>query len=105
MYAEGARVTVVTHDADCKRGWAFPANRKHIEKDPDPVNSPPHYTNTGIPGVELIDLIEHLNFCRGGAIKYIFRAGVKDPAKEIQDLKKAVWMVQREIARLEKKKT
>lgn len=65
---------------------------------PDPVNKPPHYT--AYP-VEVIELTEHLNFCRGNAVKYIARAGLKGgPEDEITDLKKAAWYVQREIGRL-----
>lgn len=64
--------------------------------DGDPVNKPPHYT-TG--KIECIDFIEDkkLNFNRGNAVKYIVRAGRKDPAKEIEDLEKAVWYLNREI--------
>lgn len=56
----------------------------------DPVNHPAHYT-TG--KIEVIDFItdKKLDFCRGNAVKYIVRAGLKDPAKEIEDLKKARW--------------
>jgi len=66
----------------------------------DPVNSPSHYTNSPS-GVELVDVIAHLNYCRSNAIKYIFRAGFKDPAKEMEDLKKAQWCINKEIAMLE----
>lgn len=69
----------------------------------DIVNHPAHYTDGKI---EVIEFIEDkgLNFHRGNAVKYISRAGKKDPAKEIEDLKKAVWYLNREIGRLEKKK-
>ena len=67
----------------------------------DPVNHPSHYT--AYKGLEVIDLTEQMNFNRGNAVKYICRAGLKDPATEIQDLKKAVWYLNREIARLEKR--
>ena len=55
--------------------------------------------------VEVIEAIEawNLNFHRGNAIKYISRAGKKNPEKEIEDLKKARWYIDREIKRLEKK--
>ena len=54
--------------------------------------------------VEVIDAIEAwgLNFHRGNAVKYIARAGKKDPTKEIEDLKKTEWYIHREIQRLEK---
>lgn len=65
----------------------------------DPINHPKHYTQYP---VEVIEITERLNFCRGNAVKYITRAGVKDPHKELEDLKKAQWYLAREIARLEK---
>lgn len=67
----------------------------------DMVNHPSHYTDGKI---EVIDAIEAwgLNFHRGNAVKYIARAGKKDPTKEIEDLKKAEWYIHREIQRLEK---
>jgi hypothetical protein len=70
---------------------------------PDPVNSPAHYTSGGI---EVIDAIEAwgLGFRLGNAVKYIARCGKKDPAKTVEDLKKARWYLDREIAALEGKK-
>ena len=67
----------------------------------DIVNHPSHYTDGKI---EVINFIEDkcLNFHRGNAVKYIARAGKKDPTKEIEDLKKAEWYIHREIQRLEK---
>lgn len=65
---------------------------------PDPVNRPSHYTR--FKGIEVIQLTEQLNFCRGNAVKYIARAGAKDPASEIQDLEKAIWYINREIERM-----
>lgn len=65
----------------------------------DPVANPKHYTGHAS-GVECIQITEHMNFCRGNAVKYIWRAGEK--GNEIQDLEKAVWYLQREIARLKK---
>ena len=64
----------------------------------DPVNRPAHYT--GHPsGVECIQITEHMNFCLGNAIKYIWRADIKSESP-IQDLEKAAWYVAREIERL-----
>ena len=69
----------------------------------DIVNHPSHYTDGKI---EVIDFIEEkqLNFHRGNAIKYIARAGKKNKEKEIEDLEKAAWYINREIQRLEKLK-
>ena len=64
----------------------------------DPIN-PPHYR--AYP-VEVIELTEHLNFCRGNAVKYLTRAGLKNPDTELEDLKKAAWYVNREISRIER---
>lgn len=73
------------------------------EKINDVVNHPSHYTDGKI---EVIDFIEDkgLNFHRGNAVKYIARAGKKDQTKEVEDLKKAVWYLNREIKRLGEKK-
>lgn len=69
----------------------------------NPVNHPSHYTDGKI---EVIDFIEdkNLNFHRGNAVKYIARAGKKDKSREIEDLQKAAWYIDREIKRLEAKK-
>lgn len=66
----------------------------------DAVNHPSHYTDGKI---EVIDFIEdkNLDFCLGNAVKYISRAGKKDPEKEIEDLKKAIWYINRRIQELE----
>lgn len=65
----------------------------------DPVNHPVHYTDHPS-GIECIQITEHMNFNLGNAIKYVWRAGLK--GKRLEDLKKAVWYINREIARLEK---
>lgn len=49
-------------------------------------------------GVEVIDVTQEMNFCRGNAVKYIARAGFKSEDTEIQDLEKALWYVEREIS-------
>lgn len=66
----------------------------------DIVNNPSHYTSGNI---EVIDFIEdkHLGFCLGNVVKYVARAGKKDPNKEIEDLKKAEWYLKRRIKELE----
>jgi hypothetical protein len=70
----------------------------------DIINKPPHY-NTG--KIEVISYIEDkgLGFHLGNAVKYISRAGHKDPSKYIEDLKKAVWYVEREINRAQVRET
>jgi hypothetical protein len=60
------------------------------------VSHPKHYT--GHPsGVECIQITEHMNFCLGNAVKYIWRADLKQNA--IEDLQKARWYIDREIER------
>jgi hypothetical protein len=70
----------------------------------DPVNHPPHYTSHPS-GVECITITRHHDFCIGNAIKYCWRAGLKEGSKkkEIEDLKKAVWYIEDKIRELEKK--
>ncbi len=76
-------------------------------KEYDVVNRPAHYADSKI---EVIDYIEDkkLGFCLGNAIKYISRAGKKKDSgrgaieKEIEDLKKAIWYINRRIYELEK---
>jgi len=72
-----------------------------LEKN-DIINHPAHYTSGKI---EVIDVIEDwaLGFCLGNVVKYIARAGKKDPAKRKEDLKKALWYLQREIQNEENK--
>lgn len=66
----------------------------------DPVNHPAHYTSHPS-GIECIQVTEHFNFCIGNAIKYLWRNGLKDGNSNIQDLKKAVWYINREIQTLD----
>ena len=77
-----------------------------IEPKSDNVNHPSHYNDGKI---EVIDYIEdkQLGFCLGNAVKYISRAGKKksgsmsDREKEVNDLRKALWYVERRIKELE----
>ncbi len=62
----------------------------------DPVEHPPHY-NSHPSGVECIQITEHMNFCLGNVIKYVWRHADKGG---IDDLRKAKWYLEREIARL-----
>lgn len=62
----------------------------------DAVNHPSHYTDGKI---EVIDFIEDkkLGFCLGNTVKYVARAGKKDPSKRVEDLQKAAWYLNRQI--------
>ena len=68
----------------------------------DFVNHPKHYCDHPS-GIECIEITRHHDFAIGNAIKYLWRAGLKDSDNEIQDLKKAVWYIQDKIAQLENK--
>ena len=66
----------------------------------DKVNHPHHYT--GHPsGIECIQVTEYMNFCLGNAIKYIWRAELKD--NKTEDLNKAKWYIDRELRRVNEK--
>lgn len=73
----------------------------------DRVNRPSHYTSHPS-GIECITITEHYDFCVGNAIKYLWRCGLKveegltPKDKEIEDLKKAVYYINRKINNLEK---
>lgn len=65
------------------------------------VDHPAHYGGAENP-YECIKVIEAwgLDFCLGNAAKYISRAGKKDPGKELEDLEKAAWYIDRRIKQL-----
>ena len=63
----------------------------------DAVNHPSHYTSHPS-GVECIQITEHMNFCIGNAVKYLWRVGLKGDA--VEDLLKARWYIEKEIQRI-----
>ena len=67
------------------------------------VTNPPWYTDGKI---EVIEYIEDKKFgyCLGNAIKYISRAGKKNQDKEVEDLRKAIWYINRRIKEIEDEK-
>lgn len=71
----------------------------------DQVNHPKYYTSDPS-GIECIDITRHRNFNIGNAIKYLWRAGLKEDKdrklidKQVEDLNKAVWYLVDEIHRL-----
>ncbi len=65
----------------------------------DPVNHPRHYTNHPS-GIECIEITRHMGFNLGNAMKYIWRADLKNDA--IEDLEKAVWYLEDEIQKRKK---
>lgn len=82
------RAAALQAELEAKYRYTYPPTHHN------PVEMPSHYTH--LP-VECIDVTEHFNFCMGNALKYIWRADHK--GKPIEDLKKAVWYLQREIER------
>jgi len=78
---------------------ALPGDR-NTQKDEDPVNHPKHYKSHPS-GIEIIQITEHMNFCLGNVVKYIMRCEHK--GKMLEDLRKAKWYLDREIARVEDK--
>lgn len=62
----------------------------------DTVNHPAHYNQGKIEVTEFIE-DKQLGFHLGNVVKYICRAGIKDPSKEIEDLRKAAWYLNRHI--------
>lgn len=79
----------------CTRGCAACKE----EEENASVNHPKHY-NSHPSGIECIQVAEHMGFNLGNAIKYIWR---EDQKNGIEDLRKAIWYIQREIAKREKK--
>lgn len=67
----------------------------------DKVNHPKHYTSHPS-NIECIDVVEHFSFCIANVIKYCWRADLK--GSPVEDLKKARWYLDREIAKREKLK-
>lgn len=104
------RVSVAYDSAGKENGWMEDYFELVEDAVPthDRVNHPEHYISDPS-GVECIQITRHRNFNIGNAIKYLWRNGLKtssaDPKeKQIEDLKKAVWYINDEIARLEKEK-
>lgn len=68
---------------------------------PDNINRPAHYVRSNIEPIKVTEAW-HLGFHLGNVIKYIERAGHKNSSKEIEDLKKARWYLDRYIKNKEK---
>jgi hypothetical protein len=90
------QVTALAFDENCR---ASSGGSVVVEEMNDPVNRPKHYLNHPS-GIECIEITEHMGFCLGNAVKYIWRADLKHDA--LEDLKKAVWYINREIEKRER---
>lgn len=95
-------IRTLLHTSITVGGWTVVGNKHYcpdhshtVPIKSDPVNHPSHYTSHPS-GVECIQITEHMNFCLGNAIKYLWRA---DSKGGIEDLQKAKWYIEREIAK------
>lgn len=93
VYKEAVKDEVSIREKICAD--IFQKDLEESSKETDLVNHPKHYTEHPS-GIECITITEHMSFCLGNALKYIWRADLKGNA--LQDLEKAVWYLQREIA-------
>jgi hypothetical protein len=96
-------VTDIDRGADVEvdgKWWVHPKDLELLaaEATSEQVDHPPHYT--WLKGIEVIDITEQLTFTMGNIIKYVLRADHK--GKPIEDLRKARFYLDREIARREK---
>jgi len=79
--------------------WYMHGNHlKLVSRKNDSVEHPAHYTSHPS-GIECIEITQHMSFTLGNAVKYVWRADLKNDA--IEDLKKAKWYIEREIAKRE----
>jgi hypothetical protein len=70
------------------------AKKKSDSSNIETVSHPRHYICGGIEAIDVIEAF-NLNFRLGNTVKYILRAGRK--GDRIEDLKKAMWYLNREI--------
>src|SRR6478735_10387832 len=99
-YASGGRAGALTMSTgEMYEDYEFEVVEPEPEPEPEAVNHPAHY-NADPSGIECIEVVRHRNFNIGNAIKYLWRAGLKDEDSEVQDLQKAIWYIQDEIERL-----
>lgn len=76
-----------------------------MSEEKEMVNHPHHYQfgeNNEYEAIKVIDAWG-LGFSLGNTVKYISRAGKKDPKKELEDLKKALWYLEHHIKQLSNK--
>lgn len=104
---DSAKATEIIEDGEHVATALIDARKEKATIEKNGVNHPAHYTSHPS-GVECIQITEHYNFCIGNAIKYLWRNGLKgeagknDKQKQIEDLEKAIWYINREIENLKK---
>ena len=80
------------------------AIRTKILKSKEQVNNPEHYGGSDNQ-YEVIKVCEAWELDRDAylfnVVKYVARAGKKDKTKELEDLKKALWYLDRKIKKIE----
>lgn len=109
-YSDGNLIMVFSNEEYIKRVKASTTETIHKYPDliatsvpvDDPINHPKHYTSHPS-GVECIEVVEHYPFNVGNAIKYLWRAGLKEGVSDLQDLEKARWYINREIKKRKKR--
>jgi hypothetical protein len=76
-----------------------------IRKETEMVNGPQHYGGVDNP-YEVIKVCEAWGLDKDAylfnVVKYVARAGKKDPKKELEDLKKAIFYLNRKVENLQK---
>lgn len=90
----------IPRSAAATEAWRAKAIANNQTVAVDMVNHPPHYTKHPS-GIECIQVVEHMGFNLGNAIKYIWRADLKKDA--VEDMKKAIFYINREIEKREVK--
>ena len=88
-------------EAEKEASVGLSSKPKHQPFQYDLVDHPHHYQGNGMESIDVIEAFD-LGFLLGNTVKYVLRAGKKDNEK--QDLKKAIWYLQRRIQQLEKEK-
>lgn len=105
IYNSVMAVDVILHNSTISPSFSYKRFNLILDIDilklEENIDHPSHY-NQG--KFEAIVVIEdwNLGFNLGNTVKYISRAGKKDPKKELEDLKKAAWYLNREIQNREK---
>lgn len=90
---------VVLSDSGVIEGNAKPLAEMRREAEVSNVD-PGHYRDGKIEVIEFI-MDKNLNFNRGNAVKYVVRAGKKNPDTEVEDIKKAIRYLEFELERLQ----
>jgi hypothetical protein len=83
---------------EIRDSYDYTFEERLVDSDYKASINPKHYRSHPS-GIECIEITEHMNFCLGNATKYIWRAGLKESSTKKEDLLKAIWYIQRELAK------